>query len=232
MSRPVIFLVDDNKLFLKLQKDFLKELDADIRTAGDGREALDLMKVIRPDLVMLDLHMPLMDGADCCMAMKKDTNLRTIPVVIVSNLESDSDRERCRKAGCDGILAKPVGKKDILECCRKFLKKLYSAEQRVACRTQVVFRTVSICNYGMSEYVGPKVIYIGFTGEISLGERVQLNFLLPGIQDELIESNGRVSKVIKTRSAKDPGCSEGFEVEFMNLDHKFRQLILDFVATS
>jgi two-component system alkaline phosphatase synthesis response regulator PhoP len=232
MTRPVIFLVDDNKLFLQLEKDFLKELDASIYTAGDGREALELMKVMRPDLVLLDLHMPLMDGADCCLAMKKDPKLRAIPVVIVSNLESENDRERSLGAGCDGVLAKPVGKKEILACCRKFLGKRFPIEQRVLCRTQVVFKSGKRVNYGMSEDIGPKGIFIGFTGDMTAGERVQLNFVLPGMPGELIETMGRVAKVVKAGSVAEPGRAEGFEVDFLELDERARRLIGEYIARS
>ena len=231
MPRPKILLVDDNKLFLELEQEFLKDLDVTTMRAGEGWEALALMARNRPDLVFLDLHMPLMDGVDCCAAMKSDPELRKIPVIIVSNIENEEDLVRCREAGCDGLLAKPVSKKAILESCRKFLRGTLLAEERVTCRTQVVFRSDSCCNYGMSEDLGLNSIYIGFTGEIQVGERLLLNFVLPGRPDGLIEAPGRVAWVNKGASATNPRLPEGFGVEFQQLDENCRRLIGGFLAT-
>jgi hypothetical protein len=128
-------------------------------------------------------------------------------------------------------MAKPVSKKAMLEYCRKFLRGVLPVEERVACRTQVVFRSGSCCNYGMSEDLGLKGIYIGFTGEIRMGERVQLNFVLPGHPDGLIETPGRVTSVNKGASAANPQLPDGFGVEFQQLDENCRRLISGFIAT-
>ena len=230
MARPKILLVDDNKLFLELEQDYLKDLDVTTMTACDGREALALMARTRPDLVFLDLHMPLMDGADCCAAMKSDPDLRKIPVVIVSNIENEEDLARCREAGCNGMMSKPVSKKAILESCREFLRKTLSAEERAVCRTQVVFRSDRCCNYGQSEDLGLDGIYIGFAGDIQMGEQVQVNFVLPGHPDGLIEASGRVAWVNKGAEATNPRLPEGFGVEFQQLDENCRRLIARFLA--
>jgi len=233
MHRPVILLVDDNQLFLKLEKEFLREVDADIITAGDGIEALEVMKTVRPDLVLLDLHMPLMDGADCCAAMKKDPNLRTIPVVIVSNLDSVDDCERCRQAGCDAVLAKPVVKKEIVDCCRKFVSRQNPASRRADCRTQVVFRTADRFDYAMGEDIGMAGMVIVYRGELKTGERVHLTFVLPGLPEELIEASGRIAgRARNDRNGAAPAPAEGYEVEFVQLDDRVRRLIGAYLAKS
>ena len=64
MATPKILLVDDTKLFLKLEQEYLKQSSAQVFTAGNGHEALELARTIRPDLIYMDLNMPVMDGIE------------------------------------------------------------------------------------------------------------------------------------------------------------------------
>ena len=83
MNGTILF-VDDNSLFIEIEKEFLQYTGVDVLTARDGLEALDVVKTKRPDLIFMDLQMPKMDGAECCRAIKSDNSLSTIPVVMVS----------------------------------------------------------------------------------------------------------------------------------------------------
>src|SRR5512133_2862778 len=98
MSRPKILLVDDNRLFLEMEKEFLQPCAVKIYTARTGREALEVVRLVLPDLVFMDLHMPEMDGASCCTAIKAEPDLRSVPVVMIVTAENEDDLERCRRA--------------------------------------------------------------------------------------------------------------------------------------
>src|SRR5512144_2241892 len=91
MARPKILLVDDSRLFIEMEKEFLQPCAVMIYTARDGREALELVRMVRPDLIYMDLHMPEMDGAECCAALKADPDMKCIPVVMVVTMEQDDD---------------------------------------------------------------------------------------------------------------------------------------------
>lgn len=80
-----ILLVDDVNMFLELQKTFLKLSSVHLFTAQDGVEALQVMRKERPSLVFMDLHMPRMDGAECCARMKADAESKAIPVVMITS---------------------------------------------------------------------------------------------------------------------------------------------------
>jgi len=106
MAIPKILLVDDTKLFLKLEQEYLKQSAAQIFTAGNGQEALELARSNRPDLIYLDLNMPVMDGVGCCAALKADPDLRDIPVILVTTAGMDDSVARCKEAGASGYLLK------------------------------------------------------------------------------------------------------------------------------
>ena len=71
--KKTILLVDDNDMFLEIEKEFLQYTNTEVITACDGIEALNIVKAMRPDLIFMDLEMPKMDGASCCRAIKDDS---------------------------------------------------------------------------------------------------------------------------------------------------------------
>src|ERR1035441_3908591 len=111
MKTPKILLVDDTKLFLKLEQEYLKHLAVTVLTAGNGIEALEIARSQLPDIIFLVLNMPEMDGIDCCAAIKTDPDLRSIPVIMVTTHGMEESIERCRNAGCDGFLTKPLDRR-------------------------------------------------------------------------------------------------------------------------
>ena len=121
MATTKILLVDDTKLFLKLEREYLKQSSVVILTAENGRQALEIARNERPDLIYMDLNMPEMDGATCCAALKADPELRSIPVILVTTAGMSESVEQCKHAGCDGFLTKPIDRKTFLEMGRKFL---------------------------------------------------------------------------------------------------------------
>ena len=84
MAKPKILLVDDTRLVLELEKSFLKLSDVEVLTAGNGVEALALIRKDPPDLVFMDMNMPEMDGISCCTLIKSDPFLSDIPVVMLT----------------------------------------------------------------------------------------------------------------------------------------------------
>jgi CheY-like chemotaxis protein len=121
MPLPKILLVDDVQLFVELEKSFLNLVPTDIRTAANGKDALDLVRQERPDLIFMDLYMPVMDGASCCAALKADPEFADIPVVMVTTGGKPEEIEQCRTAGCDGLLTKPVEKSAFREMYNRFI---------------------------------------------------------------------------------------------------------------
>ncbi len=110
-TMPRILVVDDEPWNLELMEAYLSG-DYDITMAANGAEALDKLEEIMPDLVLLDVLMPKMDGYQVCESIKKNTATSFIPVVLVTALSEKEDRIRGIEVGADEFLTKPV---DMLE---------------------------------------------------------------------------------------------------------------------
>lgn len=115
--RPIILLVEDNPADLRLAQEVLKEarLDHQLLVARDGEEAMQILlqqgshaEAPRPDLVLLDLNLPRKSGREVLAAVKSDSRLRSIPVLILSTSKAESDVRACYDAHANCFLAKPV----------------------------------------------------------------------------------------------------------------------------
>ena len=83
-ENTTILLADNNKLFLEIEKTIMQRTSVKILTAYDGNEALELARQHRPNIVILDLNLPELDGAECCHAIKQDPSLDDTAVMLVA----------------------------------------------------------------------------------------------------------------------------------------------------
>jgi CheY-like chemotaxis protein len=102
-----VLVVDDEPTIRALVNAILD--DSGVRTleAADGPEALDMVRRYRPDLVLLDVVMPRMDGFTVCQRMKAEKSMACTPVLLLTALAQEPDHRRARRAGADGIVQKP-----------------------------------------------------------------------------------------------------------------------------
>jgi putative two-component system response regulator len=132
---PVVLAVDDGAANRELIAAYLSGIDCEIRLAEDGRTALDIIETDPPDLVLLDVQMPGMDGYDVCRRIKAMPRGRLLPVVMITALNHSNDRVAALEAGADDFMSKPVERAELAARVRSALrlKALYntldSAEQ-------------------------------------------------------------------------------------------------------
>src|SRR5262245_66478204 len=106
-----ILLVDDVRLFLELEKTFLRRLECDILTASSGTEALEIARSEGPDLILLDDQMPGLGGLEACRMLKADPRTASIRVLMASAPDSEG---AARSAGADGFVSKPLGRHELV----------------------------------------------------------------------------------------------------------------------
>ena len=111
---PTILLVDDNEQNLELLQAYLETLPCRVEVARDGVEALERVRALDPDIVVLDVMMPRMSGFQVCEKIRADAGLRDIPVVMVTALNEVGDVERAVDAGADDFLTKPVNRLELV----------------------------------------------------------------------------------------------------------------------
>ncbi len=118
-----IMIVDDQEINLAILDDILTPLGYDVIKARNGEEALGLISQSIPDLMLLDIVMPVMDGNELCKRLKEDPSRRDIPVVMVTSLEGTEEMVKSLECGADDFLTKPVNPVELKARVQSLLKK-------------------------------------------------------------------------------------------------------------
>jgi two-component system, cell cycle response regulator DivK len=109
-----ILIVEDNVTNMKLSTFLLESADYTVLAATNAESGLTLARSERPDLILMDIHLPGMDGLEATALLKADETTRGIPVIALTALAMKGDEQRILAAGCDGYIAKPLDYKDFL----------------------------------------------------------------------------------------------------------------------
>lgn len=109
-----VLVVDDSSIDQWMLVDLLSEHDLHVTTAGTGAQALQLAQATRPDLILLDVHMPDMDGFACCRLLQANPVTHAIPVVFVSGAGSTADRVAGLTAGAVDYVVKPFDREELM----------------------------------------------------------------------------------------------------------------------
>ncbi|MBF0191175.1 MAG: response regulator [Magnetococcales bacterium] len=120
-SRPLILMVDDVVVNLKLLGQILKG-SYQVCVATSGRKALELVALNRPDLVLLDLGLPDMDGLEVCRAIRENPHTRSIPILFVTGREEELEVEAVCAQAWNNRIGKPVDARRLLETIRACLE--------------------------------------------------------------------------------------------------------------
>ncbi len=120
-ARPTILYVDDDRLLLKLCCDVLESHGYRTIIASDGPTALETARDARPDLILLDVVMPSMDGLEVCRRLRADPDLRRTPVVLLTSLQDLGMDTKGLKAGADRVLRKQFSSIEIVNTIEELL---------------------------------------------------------------------------------------------------------------
>ena len=109
-----ILIIEDNAANMKLARFLLESAGHAVVSATNAEAGLTLARGGRPDLILMDIQLPGMDGLEATALLKQDPCTRAVPVIALTALAMKGDEERIRAAGCDGYIAKPMRYQDFL----------------------------------------------------------------------------------------------------------------------
>lgn len=228
MPRKVL-IVDDVSMFLELMRDYLQLSAVKIFTARDGQEALRICLEERPELVFMDLHMPVMNGADCCKAIKQDKQLAATTVVLITSEGKPADRLTCYEAGCDDFITKPLDRHIFLETARRLMPTVDRRDRRVGCRFNIKYRAFGITLSGYVADLSRHGLYLGSDFALEQGALVDLIFALPEPVGSIVQTKARVAWLNTREKRTKPSLPLGFGVEFVSLTEEAERSIARFI---
>lgn len=121
MGKPRILVVDDEPDVVTFLVRILEAEHFEVVTAFDGISAVDLAGAEKPDLILLDIMMPMMSGYEVCQQLKADPVTRRIPIVCLTSAHTADARTRCLQMGAEDILLKPILPAELVAQLRRYL---------------------------------------------------------------------------------------------------------------
>ena len=120
MSKRILIIEDqdDNRAIMR---DFLIGAGFEIIEAVNGEDGVKLAQSERPDLILMDIQLPIMDGYEATRRIKEIVELKSIPIIAVTSYALSGDEVKTREAGCNGYVAKPFSPRQLLAKVREFL---------------------------------------------------------------------------------------------------------------
>ena len=121
MNNKTVLIIEDDNLNMKLVKTLLKIGKYQILEATEAETGIQLSREHHPDLILMDLQLPGMDGLEATRTIKKDTTTTNIPIVALTAHAMEGDEQKVMAAGCQGYIPKPIDTKSFLNSINQYL---------------------------------------------------------------------------------------------------------------
>ena len=230
MNLPTILLVDDYEV-VSLEKELLSRSAVLILTADNGRDALDMTRRHRPDLVVLGLDLPEMDGIACCAAIRRDPDLSGIPVIMVARSAGAADRERCAGAGCNGFFTFPFTRQEFLKAAQQHIPEIDRRMKRIPWRAPVSLTIAGQHYTGTSEDLSLNGIYIATGHAVAVNDPVSVLVALDTLRTAWLAAQGAVAWINPWQAPLKPEMPEGFGIQFLEMSDSDRERLLQFLRS-
>jgi len=207
-----ILIVDDDEFFIEFESAFLQREHFRILEARNGETALDVMRKRKPDLVLLDLYMPGMDGMEVVVRARAE-GMMDLPIIMVSKEEDHAKIRELMEAGATDFLTKPIEIEELLEKVNNFLNEAHRSGHRLPVKIKLRYRTLGELMTGESKDLSTTGIFVRTKKALEVGSLVEL-FLYPADNKDA-EPIQLMGEVVRNEEphAGDPGAA----LKFINL---------------
>lgn len=217
MEKKRILLADDIELFLELERNFLRRDDLDLLIAKDARKALEMVRKYAPQIAFLGMKMPGMSGEECCRAIKEDPSLSGTTVALVVASGQPDQVERCRAAGCDEILFKPINHDEFLAIVHRSLDLELRTGIRIKAQMRVYYGPAPqnlLSEFSLDLSTGG--LYVTTDFPLPVDETLTLRFTLPDHKG-MVTCKARVAWVNPKKNPRKPDLPPGMGIQFVEL---------------
>jgi two-component system cell cycle response regulator DivK len=116
-----ILVVEDQEDNMQILRDLLSSVGYELIEARDGAEGVKMAKAERPDLILMDIQLPILDGYEATRQIKAEPDLKAVPIIVVTSYALSGDETKAREAGCDSYVPKPYSPRQLLAKIREYL---------------------------------------------------------------------------------------------------------------
>jgi len=220
-----ILVVDDAAMFRELQSLFLAR-QGRVLTAASGKEGLELAQRHRPDVILLDLYMPELDGEAVCRMIRSDPVLQDTPVVILTASQRAEDYERSIRAGANQVLTKPIHRVALIDAVSRYLQSpTPRGMPRVDVAAEVRIQRAAGEYTGTATNLSRGGMFVESLCDATPPEEVSLEFSLP----ETLYVLTPTARVMWRREP-EAGQPPGFGLRFVRIDGESVRTLSDFVS--
>ena len=220
-----ILIVEDIQMFVQLQKTLLSREDFTLLAARSGQGALEAARQEKPDLILLDLYMPDMNGYDVCRELKSDPATEHIPILIITSDDAEEFRELCIEAGCDGHLTKPIRKDTFIPAIESHLQIPPRRHKRVRTMIPCIVTREDEGEEGIIHTLSPYGAYIETDPPPLPGDILNVDFILD-------DTGTKLSLMAAVKWSREMGDShpDGGGYQFMDIGPEVLESIRSYLA--
>jgi uncharacterized protein (TIGR02266 family) len=230
--RKKIILVDDIEMFIEIEKSIFQRKDEfELLVANNGVEALEVVIEEMPDIVFMDLYMPIMNGDECCREIKSSPASAHIPIVMVTHGGDENSFKRCWDAGCDDIVSKPINQALLVSMAMKYLDLRLRREPRCSAKIKVSYGAddSTLTDYTVNLSSGG--LFLAAAEQLPLGTMLQINFALPNTADK-VQCKAKVVWLNSSDDIVNQGLPPGMGVQFVDMTLTSMDAIRDYIKTN
>jgi len=204
-----ILVVDDDKKLTLLVRGFLEKEKYQVAEAYSGRMALDAIKEAKPDLIILDIMMPEMDGIEACKRIKADKDTKMIPVIMLTSMSNVRDKVQGLNAGANDYITKPFNPEELIARVKaqlriKFLENELLRKEEVEAVVKMGIATAHEINNPLTVIIGNLELLLIKKENLSEEDSTNLNSILESAMriKEIVSKMINITRVVETEYAQ------------------------------
>ncbi|MBI5655587.1 MAG: response regulator [Geobacter sp.] len=230
MENMVLLLAGSIEEFRGIAREIRENCVCEVILVADGSQVVQEALECKPRLICLDQDLAGLDGVTCCEMLKRTELLEGIPVILIAATAHLDNLNHCKSTGSDAVLTRPLNYAQLLGIGQTLLTGGDRREVRIHCRITVEFRLNHLHQYGTCWNLGVHGMYIAYDGPVSVGDMVEMGFVVSDIYPSVVEVCGRVVWINKTPQGVREDLPEGFGVEFTVIPEDAQSIIRRFIA--